>query len=407
MIFFVNHGSQIIELVKAVTESIKAIASGSVGAVAKAIEGALAKSVPVLIGFLASLLGIGGLVGKVQNIIKKIRKRIDKAIDKLLLKAKKAAKKLIKKGKKTATKVKKTAESAFNKLFDKKTKFTTDTGESHSVYYQDKGDKAVLMVAISPKSIEDFLIFYQREYRVNSQKIKPIKAFIKTDIKPLKTKLTKAHKKNKIKQVKSLQQQLLDKNVELSQKLKTLMSRNKDVGETINIYSLEGLTGTYSSIPQATKDCLTPDHQPQAAILEWAANQSFFGTTSNMAKRAARRAKQGYAINLHETRHRAGRTYGGKGTATKNKFIATVKDNLKGVTTNQEKRNITVDLIKDELREDVNEMKKVINKKENWSDINALAIPAKEKTKLINTIKNNIDRGEQQMLNQDLESLKK
>ena len=97
VMFFVNRGSQIIELVKAVTESIKAIASGSVGAVAKAIEGALAKSVPVLIGFLASLLGIGGLVGKVQNIIKKIRKRIDKAIDKLLLKAKKAAKKLLKK----------------------------------------------------------------------------------------------------------------------------------------------------------------------------------------------------------------------------------------------------------------------------------------------------------------------
>ena len=85
VMFFVNRGSQIIELVKAITESVKAIASGSVGAVAKTIEGALAKSVPVLIGFLASLLGIGGLVGKVQNIIKKIKTRIDKAIDKLLL----------------------------------------------------------------------------------------------------------------------------------------------------------------------------------------------------------------------------------------------------------------------------------------------------------------------------------
>ena len=114
VMFFVNRGSQIIELVKAVTESIKAIASGSVGAVAKAIEGALAKSVPVLIGFLASLLGISGLVGKVQNIIKKIRKRIDKAIDKLLLKAKKAAKKLLGKlglGKKDKNNKKEKSES--------------------------------------------------------------------------------------------------------------------------------------------------------------------------------------------------------------------------------------------------------------------------------------------------------
>jgi len=36
------------------------IASGNVSAVAKSIENALGKAVPVLIGFLASLLGIGG-----------------------------------------------------------------------------------------------------------------------------------------------------------------------------------------------------------------------------------------------------------------------------------------------------------------------------------------------------------
>ena len=82
VMFFVNRGSQIIELVKAVTESIKAIASGSVGAVAKAIEGALAKSVPVLIGFLASLLGIGGLVGKVHKIL---LRRLRLALIKLLI----------------------------------------------------------------------------------------------------------------------------------------------------------------------------------------------------------------------------------------------------------------------------------------------------------------------------------
>ncbi|MGF1499428.1 MAG: DUF4157 domain-containing protein [Elainellaceae cyanobacterium] len=89
VMFFVNQGSQVLSLMKAVIEGVKAIASGSVGAVAKAIEGALVKSLPVVIGFLASLLGIGGLTGKVKKIITKIRGRIDKAIDKILLKAKK------------------------------------------------------------------------------------------------------------------------------------------------------------------------------------------------------------------------------------------------------------------------------------------------------------------------------
>jgi ppGpp synthetase/RelA/SpoT-type nucleotidyltranferase len=88
VMFFVNQGSQVLALMNAVIDGIAAIAFGSVGAVAKAIENALARSLPVVIGFLASLLGIGGLAKKVQNIVKKIRSRIDKAIDKVLKKAK-------------------------------------------------------------------------------------------------------------------------------------------------------------------------------------------------------------------------------------------------------------------------------------------------------------------------------
>lgn len=78
--FFIQRAAQIMELVKAFTDSIKAIASGNVGAVAKAIENALGKAVPVLIGFLASLLGIGGLADKVVGVVRKIRQRIENAI---------------------------------------------------------------------------------------------------------------------------------------------------------------------------------------------------------------------------------------------------------------------------------------------------------------------------------------
>ncbi|NET82268.1 MAG: DUF4157 domain-containing protein [Moorea sp. SIO1F2] len=87
IMFFVNRGSQVLELVNAVVDAVSAIASGAVGGAAKLVENALAKAVPVVIGFLASLLGIGGLAKKVENIIGKIRERIDQAIDKVLLKA--------------------------------------------------------------------------------------------------------------------------------------------------------------------------------------------------------------------------------------------------------------------------------------------------------------------------------
>ncbi|WBX98241.1 hypothetical protein [Chryseobacterium gambrini] len=78
--FFIQKAAQIMELVKAITAGIKAIASGNVAAVAKAIENALGRAIPVVIGFLASLAGLGGLVDKVTGVVKKIRQRVEKAI---------------------------------------------------------------------------------------------------------------------------------------------------------------------------------------------------------------------------------------------------------------------------------------------------------------------------------------
>ncbi|UKB81182.1 hypothetical protein [Chryseobacterium sp. MEBOG07] len=93
--FFIQRAAQIMELVKAFTDSIKAIASGNVGAVAKSIENALGRAIPVLIGFLASLLGIGGLADKVVGVIRKIRERIVKAITKFWTFVKSKAKGLL------------------------------------------------------------------------------------------------------------------------------------------------------------------------------------------------------------------------------------------------------------------------------------------------------------------------
>ncbi len=95
--FFIQKAAQIMELVRAFTESIKAIANGNVGAVAKSIENALGRAIPVLIGFLASLLGISGLVDKVTGVIHKIRGRIEKAITKFWVFVKGKAAKLLSK----------------------------------------------------------------------------------------------------------------------------------------------------------------------------------------------------------------------------------------------------------------------------------------------------------------------
>jgi len=81
VMFFVEKGSQIKEFVDSVLDSIESIAGGGVGAVAKYIEDTLARILPLLLGFLASLLGLGGISEKIKEILEKVQKPVKKAID--------------------------------------------------------------------------------------------------------------------------------------------------------------------------------------------------------------------------------------------------------------------------------------------------------------------------------------
>ncbi len=151
--FFIERASQIAELVIAFTESIAAIAAGKVGAVAKSIENALGKAVPVVIGLLASVLGIGGLANKVLGLVRKVRKRVQKALTKLWLKIKKAGKKI---WRKLGGKIK-GGISKVIKWWEAKKKFKGDDGKSHKLFFKGSGKNTTLMVASEPKNYLDFV----------------------------------------------------------------------------------------------------------------------------------------------------------------------------------------------------------------------------------------------------------
>ncbi|MEV6638447.1 hypothetical protein AB0M54_47830, partial [Actinoplanes sp. NPDC051470] len=79
--FIIDRGAQIIEFVNAVLDAVIAIAGGGAGGVPALIEGALAKSIPVLIGALAAILGIGGIATKVKSFFQALSKPVMKAVD--------------------------------------------------------------------------------------------------------------------------------------------------------------------------------------------------------------------------------------------------------------------------------------------------------------------------------------
>lgn len=87
VMFFVERGSQIITLVNAVVDSISAIANGATGVAAGLVENALSKALPVVISFLAALLGVSGITEKIRAIIAKVQAPVHKAIDWVIDKA--------------------------------------------------------------------------------------------------------------------------------------------------------------------------------------------------------------------------------------------------------------------------------------------------------------------------------
>ena len=165
IVFFVESA---IALIPTLINAIRAAAAKNFSGIAKAVEQGLSTIVPLVISLLAKLLGISGLVKKVQKIIKNIRKRIDRAVNKIILKAKKWAKKIMKKAKKKAKKIK----DKIVQWWKAKKKFKGKDGKQHKLFMKKKGKGAVLMVASKITSYKDFIKHIESVAKTDDQKKK-------------------------------------------------------------------------------------------------------------------------------------------------------------------------------------------------------------------------------------------
>jgi hypothetical protein len=99
IMFFVERIDQILQLVESVIESVAKIVGGQIGEAANWIEKAMGRTVPLIISFLANLLGLTGVSEKIKSIIAGIQQKVDKAIDKVIAKIVGALGKLFRGGK--------------------------------------------------------------------------------------------------------------------------------------------------------------------------------------------------------------------------------------------------------------------------------------------------------------------
>ncbi len=81
VMFFVNNGSRILKFVNTVIDSVADIVKGNVSGVVNKINDVLGQMVPIIIGFLASVIGLGGIGQKIREIVEKLQKPVNKALD--------------------------------------------------------------------------------------------------------------------------------------------------------------------------------------------------------------------------------------------------------------------------------------------------------------------------------------
>ncbi len=81
VMFFVTNGSRIMAFVNTILDSVSEIVRGNVGAVVNKINDVLGQMIPLIIGFLASAIGLGGIGQKIREIITKLQKPVNAALD--------------------------------------------------------------------------------------------------------------------------------------------------------------------------------------------------------------------------------------------------------------------------------------------------------------------------------------
>ncbi len=148
VMFFIENIDRILDFVEAIIDSVYNIATGAIGSAADWIEKALARTIPIIIGFLARLLGLSGLTEKIRGFILKVQTRIDKAIDKVIDKIVGGIKNLVGLGK-----------AAVGKLVEwwkQKKEFTTEEGHRHTLFFKGRGRGAQLVMSSdAPLSVEE------------------------------------------------------------------------------------------------------------------------------------------------------------------------------------------------------------------------------------------------------------
>ena len=174
---FVRYLAEMLRIVNSFVEGVVEIAQGNISRAANALENALHGAMPVVIGFLANQVNLGGVGKKVGEILVKVQALVDKALSWLVNKAVD------------------TAFAIFDKLFGTGGKaddpnapwwknemfgFTAEDNSRHNLFLKGSNDNPQLFMRSKEVKVEEFLNEIKEEYKDDTKKTEGIEAAEKT-----------------------------------------------------------------------------------------------------------------------------------------------------------------------------------------------------------------------------------
>jgi hypothetical protein len=149
VMFFIQKINQILDFVESIVNSIAAIAAGSLGPAANYVEQTMARTIPLILDFLARMIGLGDVSGKIKSLIEQAQEFIAGKVRQAMMWVKTTVMKLFQMGKDAAGKL--------VEWWKEKKPFTNKAGESHTLSFKGTKDNAKLYISTTPMTIEAYL----------------------------------------------------------------------------------------------------------------------------------------------------------------------------------------------------------------------------------------------------------
>jgi hypothetical protein len=148
----VRWARRILDMVNQTLDSVLDIAAGAVEKVGAQFEQIMHRGMPVVIGFLADQVGLGGIGAAIRNVIDKLRDLVDRAILWLIDK--------IKAGLEALINMVQAGVAAVLDWWKARKAFRGADGQDHELFFEGTEQSAVMMIASRKQRVDRFLADY-------------------------------------------------------------------------------------------------------------------------------------------------------------------------------------------------------------------------------------------------------